>query len=243
MRKLLATTTLAALTLAGAASAQTAAPAVAPADAAAATAAATGVPTTATAATDLNLRSAPQSTAPIVGVIANGDEVSVAGCIESANWCQVTYKDQQGWAYGDYLTAKVGEQPQPLYPNRQTIGVTVIQAPATNPAEAPNTAVGAAGGAAMGAVVGGPVGALVGAAIGGATGNAATPEPPPEVRTYITANPQQPVVLDGEVVVGAGIPDSVTLYDIPGQPDYRYVVVNDLPVLVNQDRRIVYVYR
>ena len=254
MRKLLATTTLAALTLAGAASAQTAAPTAAPAAAAptaTATAAdpaapavtATGAPTTATAATDLNLRSAPQSTASVLGVIANGDEVSVTGCLEAANWCQVTYKDQQGWAYGDYLTARVGEQPQPLYPNRQTIGVTVIEAPATNPDEAPNTAVGAAGGAAMGAVVGGPVGALVGAAIGGATGNAATPKPPPEVRTYITANPQQPVVLDGEVVVGAGIPDSVTLYEIPGQPDYRYVVVNDQPVLVNQDRRIVYVYR
>ena len=239
MRKLLATTTLAALSLAGAASAQTAAPTAAAPTAAAPTAATT----TATAATDLNLRSAPQSTASIVGVIANGDEVSVTGCIESANWCQVTYKDQQGWAYGDYLTAQVGNEPQPLYPNRQAVGVTVIETPATNPAEAPNTAVGAASGAAMGAVVGGPVGALVGAAIGGATGNAATPEPPPEVRTYITANPQQPVVLDGEVVVGAGIPESVTLYEVPGQPDYRYVVVNDLPVLVNQDRRIVYVYR
>lgn len=238
MRKLLATTTLATLTLAGAAMAQTAAPAEqAPA------VTATGAPTTATAATDLNLRSAPQSTAPILGVIANGDEVSVTGCLESANWCQVSYKDQQGWAYGDYLTAQVGNAPQPLYPNRQAVGVTVIETPAENPAEAPNTAVGAAGGAAMGAVVGGPVGALVGAAIGGATGNAATPEPPPEVRTYITANPQQPVVLDGEVVVGAGIPESVTLYEIPGQPDYRYVVVNEQPVLVNADRRIVYVYR
>lgn len=240
MRKLLATTTLAALTLTGAASAQTAAPAATTADA---PATASAAPTTATAATDLNLRSGPQSTAPIVGVIANGDEVSVAGCIESANWCQVTYKDQQGWAYGDYLTAQVGNEPQPLYPNRQTVGVTVIENPAESPAEARNTAVGAAGGAAMGAVVGGPVGALVGATIGGTAGNAATPEPPPEVRTYITANPQQPVILDGEVVVGAGIPESVTLYEIPGQSDYRYVVVNDQPVLVNAERRIVHVYR
>lgn len=242
MRKLLATTTLAALTVAGAASAQTAAPAATATDAAPAVAAPAAAPTTATAATDLNLRSGPQSTAPILGVIASGDEVSVAGCIESANWCQVTYKDQQGWAYGDYLTAQVGEQPQPLYPNREAIGVTVVETPAQNPVEGQNTAVGAAGGAAMGAVVGGPVGALVGAALGGTAGNVATPEPPPEVRTYITANPQQPVILDGEVVVGAGIPESVTLYEIPGQ-SYRYVVVNDLPVLVNDERRIVYVYR
>ncbi|ARJ69335.1 DUF1236 domain-containing protein [Paracoccus contaminans] len=222
MTKLLASLALAATALAGAAAAET----------------------TATAATDLNLRSAPQSTASIVAVIGNGDKVSVNGCIESANWCEVSYKDQKGWAYGDYLTTAIGEKVEPLYPNRQAAGVTVIQTPAQNPAEAPNTAVGAAGGAAMGAVVGGPVGALIGAAIGGTAGNAATPEPTPEVRTYIDANPQQPVVLDGEVVVGAGVPDTVTLYDIPNQPGYKYVTINGQPVLVNpSDRRIVYIYR
>lgn len=200
--------------------------------------------TNATAATDLNIRAEPQSTAPVVGVIANGDEVAVTGCIESANWCEVTYKDQKGWAYGDYLTAKVGEKIEPLYPNRQAAGVTVVEVPAANPAEAPNTAVGATGGAAMGAVVAGPAGALVGAVIGGAAGNVATPEPKPELRTYIDANPQAPVVLDGEVVVGAGVPDNVTLYDIPNQPDYKYVTINGQPVLVSPtDRRIVYVYR
>ena len=51
-------------------------------------------------------------------------------------------------------------------------------------------------------------------------------------------------MLDGEVVVGAGVPDSVTLYEIPDQKDYRYVTINGQPVLVNPtDRKIVYVYR
>ena len=223
MRKLFASTALVAMTVAGAASAETAA----------------------TAATDLNLRAEPQSTAPILGVIANGDEVNVAGCIESANWCQVTYKDQQGWAYGDYLTTKVGDKVEPLYPNRQAVGVTVVEAPAADPARTTqDTAVGGATGAAVGAVVGGPVGALIGAAIGGSAGAAANVDPAPEVRTYITENPHDPVVLDGEVVVGAGVPDSVTLYEIPDQPDYRYVTINGQPVLVNPtDRKIVYVYR
>lgn len=223
MRNLFLTTAVAVTALAGAASAQT----------------------MATAGTDLNLRSGPQSTAPVVGVIANGDEVSVTGCIEQANWCQVTYKDQQGWAYGDYLTAKVGDKIEPLYPNRQTVGVTVVQAPAPDPAnQATDAAVGGATGAAMGALIAGPVGAVVGGAIGGSAGAAADMQPAPEVQTYITANPQTPVVLDGEVVVGAGIPDTVTLYEIPEQPDYRYVVVNGQPVLVNPtDRRIVYIYR
>lgn len=221
MTRLFASTALAATMLAGAASAQT----------------------MANAATDLNLRSAPQSTASIVGVIANGDEVSVTGCIESANWCEVTYKDQKGWAYGDYLTTKVGEKPEPLYPNRQAVGVTVVEAPAADaPTEAANTAVGATTGAAVGAVVAGPVGALVGAALGGTAGNVATPKP--EIRTYIDANPHDPVVLDGEVVVGAGVPESVTLYDIPEEPNYKYVTINGQPVLVNPaDRKIVYIYR
>ena len=107
-----------------------------------------------------------------------------------------------------------------------------------------DTAVGGTTGAAVGAVVGGPVGALVGAAIGGSAGAAASLTPAPEVRTYIDANPHDAVVLDGEVVVGAGIPDSVTLYEIPDQKDFKYVIVNGQPVLVNPaDRRIVYVYR
>lgn len=221
MRKLFASTALAAMTVAGAASAET----------------------MATAATDLNLRSAPQSTASVVGVIANGDEVSVAGCIESANWCQVTYKDQQGWAYGDYLTTKVGDKVEALYPNRQAAGVTVVEAPApvTDAKQAADTAVGGAAGAAVGALVGGPVGAVVGAAIGGTAANV---QPAPEVKTYITANPKDQVVLDGEVVVGAGVPDTVTLYDIPDQPDYKYVTINGQTVLVNPaDRKIVYIYR
>ena len=51
-----------------------------------------------------------------------------------------------------------------------------------------------------------------------------------------------PVILDGEVV-GAGIPDTVTLYDIPDHPDYKYVVVNNQPVLESPaDRKILHVY-
>ena len=144
MRNLFVGTAIAASVLAGAASAQT----------------------MATAATDLNIRSGPGNTHEVIGVIGSGDEVSVSGCIESANWCQVTSGTTSGWAYGDYLTTKVGEQVEPLYPNRQSVGVAVIEAPAEQ-SEGANAAVGGATGATIGAVVGGPVGALVGAAIGG----------------------------------------------------------------------------
>ncbi|WP_136652077.1 DUF1236 domain-containing protein [Paracoccus aeridis] len=219
MRNLFVSTAIAASVLAGAASAQT----------------------MATAATDLNIRSGPGNTHEVIGVIGSGDEVSVSGCIESANWCQVTSGATSGWAYGDYLTTKVGEQVEPLYPNRQSVGVAVIEAPAEQ-SEGANAAVGGATGATIGAVVGGPVGALVGAAIGGSTGAAATPDP--SVQTYIVENPRDPVFLEGEVVVGAGVPENVDLYEIPDQPDYRYATINNQPVLVSPtDRRIVYIYR
>lgn len=224
MRKLFATTAVAAMTLSGAAFAQT----------------------MATAGTDLNLRAGPGVQHEVTGVIPGGDEVTVNGCIESANWCEVVHGDAKGWAYGDYLAAKVGEEFQPLYPNRQAVGVTVIEAPAVvAETEAKSDAdgpVGAATGAAMGALIGGPLGAVVGAAAGGLAVEAADPDP--AVQTYVTANPQETVILDGEVVMGAGVPETVTLYEVPDFPQYRYVTVNGQTVLVNpDDRKIVYVYR
>jgi hypothetical protein len=49
--------------------------------------------------------------------------------------------------------------------------------------------------------------------------------------------------VDGEVVVGAQIPDTVQLQAVPDY-QYRYVYVNGVPVLVEPaERRIVYVIR
>jgi hypothetical protein len=63
------------------------------------------------------------------------------------------------------------------------------------------------------------------------------------VRTYVTSNQVDPVYLDGEVVVGASLPETVQLREIPDY-EYRYVYVNGQPVLVEpQSRRIVYVMR
>ncbi|AXC49068.1 DUF1236 domain-containing protein [Paracoccus suum] len=222
MRTLFATTALAAMALAGAASADT----------------------MAKAGTDLNVRSGPGVQHEVVGVIPGGDDVNVKGCIDSANWCEISYKDTTGWAYGDYLAAKVGESFEPIYPNREKLQVSVVEykAPEVSTGKAvADAGAGAAAGAAAGALVAGPLGAVVGAAVG--AGTAQVPAPAPEVKTYIDAHPMDPVILDGEVVVGAGVPENVTLYDIPDQKDYKYVTINGQPVLVGQDRKIVYIYR
>lgn len=222
MRKLIATTALAAATFAGAATAQT----------------------LATAGTDLNIRSGPGVQHEVIGVIPSGDEVTVNGCIETANWCEIAHAGHSGWAYGDYLTTRLGDEMQPLYPVRQQIGVTVIETPAAPADAGQDTAVGGATGAAMGALVAGPVGAVAGAAIGGTAAAVAQPEPAAGLQTYVTTNPVEPVVLDGEVVIGAGVPDVVTLHAVPEYPDYRYALINGQYVLVNpNDRQIVYIYR
>lgn len=200
--------------------------------------------TMATAGTDLNIRSGPGVQHEVIGVINNGDEVSVSGCIDSVNWCQISSEGQAGWAYGDYLTAQLGEEIQPLYPNRQEIGVTIIEAPAQDSSSGQDTAVASTTGAVMGALIGGPIGAVAGAAIGGAAGAASAPEPAPEIRTYITNNTADPVMLEGEVVVGAGVPETVTLQDISEYPDYRYARINGQDVLVSPtSRQVVYIYR
>ena len=84
----------------------------------------------------------------------------------------------------------------------------------------------AAGAAAVGALAGGVIGADV----------------PSETVTYIRQNPVDPIYLEGEVVVGAGIPEGVEVYTVP-EATYRYANVNGQPVIVDEERRIVQVVR
>lgn len=199
--------------------------------------------TSVTATTDLNVRSGPGPQHPVIGVLAAGQATTLNGCIEGSKWCSVAEAGGQGWVYSDYLTGNFGGQ-QVVLTERPAESVQVITAPSGD-GGAEGAVVGGATGAVAGAIIGGPIGAAVGgvagATIGGATGAAA--EPPPEVRTYVTSNQVDPVYLEGEVVVGASLPETVELREIPDY-EYRYVNVNNQPVLVEPgSRRIVYVIR
>jgi len=67
--------------------------------------------------------------------------------------------------------------------------------------------------------------------------------PPPAVNSYVTSHPVQPVILNGEVVLGGGLPADVALNAVPDY-EYDYAYVNRVPVLVEPTtRRIVYIYR
>jgi uncharacterized protein YraI len=199
--------------------------------------------TSVTATTDLNVRAGPGPQHPVIGVLAAGQATTLNGCIQGSKWCSVAEAGGQGWVYSDYLTGNFGGQ-QVVLTERPADSVKVITAPSGD-GGAEGALVGGATGAVAGALIGGPVGAAVGGvagvAVGGATGAAA--EPPPEVRTYVTSNQGDPVFLEGEVVVGASLPETVELREIPNY-EYRYVNVNNQAVLVEpSSRQIVYVMR
>lgn len=170
----------------------------------------------------------------ILSVIPASQAVTVDGCLEASNWCRVTQGEVNGWASGDYLTAMVES---PIYANRERLAVETITYE-TNPDA---TIGGGVTGAIAGGLLGGPVGAVIGAGIGMGVGTAVAPSE--RVTTYVVENPVDPIYLDGEIVVGAGIPEEVTLTEVP-ESEYYYAYVNGTRVLVEREKRqIVYIVR
>lgn len=99
---------------------------------------------------------------------------------------------------------------------------------------------GAAGGAVTGAIVGGPVGAAVGGAVGAVAGIAIDP-PPERVTTYVrqVPLPADRVIIQEKVVVGATLPQTVVVQEIPEDPRYAYAIVNEQRVIVDPSSRTV----
>jgi hypothetical protein len=66
---------------------------------------------------------------------------------------------------------------------------------------------------------------------------------PDEVRTYVTQQRTNSVVLEGPVVVGQPLPDTVEYQVIPDNDGYAYAIVNDQRVLIDpKTRSIIEVY-
>jgi len=115
-------------------------------------------------------------------------------------------------------------------------------------AHAQGTLRGAAEGAEEGGRAAGPVGAIVGGTVGAATGTVEGilgVDERPRFREYVVRERRPSYRVREEVRVGAVLPESgVTYYEVPAEyhvrPGYRYTVVNDRPVIVEQrSRRVV----
>lgn len=184
---------------------------------------------TAVATTDLNMRAGPGPQFEVLTAIDANDPVTIHGCTETRNWCQVTWEGQQGWAYAEYL--RHAEQDVIISEAPAQVQVPVLEGPSA----------GAVGGAVAGGAVGGPIGAIIGGIAGASLGAAI--DPPETAVRYVRQQDVEPVFLEGEVVRGARLPQEVTLYEVPDY-EYRYAVVNRQPVFVRpDDRTIVYVVR
>jgi uncharacterized protein YraI len=197
------------------------------------------------ATTDLNVRAGPGPQHQVLGVLGAGQSVNLDGCLEASKWCVVAFEGGQGWVFSDYLTGDFGGTQVVVTQRPANSGVRIVEAPVEVDGGATGAVTGGVTGAVAGAIIGGPVGAVVGGGAGVVAGGAAGTviDPPARVRTYVSSNRIDPVYLDGEVVVGAGLPETVVLREIPDY-EYRYVYVNNQPVLVEPgSRRIVYVMR
>lgn len=52
---------------------------------------------------NVNMRTGPDTEFPSVGVIPEGDQIDVRGCLRDESWCDVRWGDNRGWVYSEYL--------------------------------------------------------------------------------------------------------------------------------------------
>lgn len=185
--------------------------------------------TVGTATTALNIRSGPGPEQPVIGTMKARQRAQILGCVEGSLWCQIQFRGRQGWAYSQYMTLQAGGGRIIV---REPVTVAYGYAPTYQPDMplAPLAAAITSGARAIGASE--PV----------VYASTYTP-PPPAVGTYVTNNAVNSFAYEGNVMVGASLPQTVVLNNVPDYR-YQYVYVNDMPVLVDPaTRRIVYVFR
>ena len=172
----------------------------------------------------LNVRSGPGFQYPVVGVMQQNVPAAITGCIQDYSWCSVAVGAVTGWASAPYLVTDAGGKPTNLQVSGAQLGIPIVVP----------TGVGAV-------VATPPVGAMV--AVPPTVGVVEPILPAPEILSYVTQQAVEPVLVDGEVMIGATLPAAVPVYPIPASP-YVYSYVNGQRVLVEPAaRRIVYVVR
>jgi uncharacterized protein YraI len=167
----------------------------------------------------LNMRAGPGTNYAIVTVINHNDRLEVHGCLKDISWCDVNWGELRGWAAGEYIDVDESDGIKVLPNAGSEIGIPIVTYTAVNAVE-PEF---------VGTVVG--VSALVEAV-----------SPPAAVHAYVTEQTVTSVLVTGEVVVGAVVPTTVPLYAVP-QSQYSFTRVNGQNVLLNNERKVVYVYR
>ena len=172
--------------------------------------------------TDLNLRAGPSSSTEVLATIPANGEVVIERCLETRNWCEVSYDGATGFAYGDYLVADLNGEVVVVRENLNPLGIAVSAFTGTVD------------------TVGDAAGALI---RGTADAVADVIDPPEERVVYVRENPVDPIFFEQEVAVGVGLPEGVVIREVPDY-EYGYAYINGQPVFVEPStRRVVYVVR
>jgi uncharacterized protein YraI len=171
---------------------------------------------------NLNVRSGPGFQYQVVNKIAANVPVEITGCVSDYSWCSVALPGGvTGWASAPYLVTKAAGQPKNMGVVGAQLGVPVVVPTGNGPSVATPP----------------PVGAMV--PVPTTVGVVMPIVPPPNVVTFVTQQPVTPVIVNGEVMIGAALPVAAPTYDIPAS-DYDFAYVNGQRVLV-AGRKIVYV--
>lgn len=61
---------------------------------------------TATSTADVNMRAGPGTRFPVVTTIPENRDVTLLGCEQNFNWCDVSWANNRGWVFADYLDVR-----------------------------------------------------------------------------------------------------------------------------------------
>lgn len=194
--------------------------------------------TEARAGAEISARVSPSEFAPAVGVLELDQPVVIEGCLEDVSWCQISFDGQTAWASAEYLYVEEDATAVALIDRPGSLSLQTITVPdedATQTEENNAAAAGATLGSLIAFAAGGPIGGIIAGGILGTAAGVAAVEPTEETLVYVTSNPVETVFLNGEVAVGAGVPTQIQAYDVPDQPEFRYLTVNNQTVLIDAE--------
>ena len=175
---------------------------------------------------NLNVRSGPGFQYQVMNQISANVPVEITGCVSDYSWCSVALPGgATGWASAPYLVTKAAGPLKNMSVAGAQLGIPVVVPTGNGPSVATPP----------------PVGAMV--AVSPSVGVVAPIAPPPSVVTFVTQQTVTPVIVNGEVMIGAALPAAAPTYDIPAS-NYDFAYINGQRVLVEPTaRRIVYVVR
>ena len=194
--------------------------------------------TEARAGAEISARVSPSEFSPSVGVLELNQPVVIEGCLEDVSWCQISFDGQTAWASAEYLYVEEDATPVALINRPGSLSLQTVTVPdddATQSEQNTAAAVGATLGSLIAFAAGGPVGGIIAGGMLGTAAAVASVEPSEQTLVYVTANPVETIYLNGEVAVGAGVPTEVVAYDVPDQPEFRYLTVNNQTVLIDAE--------